>query len=89
MMGLEGMKVEGQVLSDVTLEGMESEDWGVTEGENATVWREGVEVSESKAARMIWRVKVEKCGSQRTASMYVSCGNLWICTGSAKPEAQD
>lgn len=38
--------------------------------------------SESKNATTAKRSKAEMGGSQRTESMYLDCGNLWILGGS-------
>lgn len=43
---------------------------------------EEVPESESKTATTAKRSKAEMGGSQRTESMYLDCGNLWILGGS-------
>ncbi len=48
-------------------------DWISREGE----W-------ESKRARTAKRLKAVSWGSQRTASMYLDCGSLWIWGGSGR-----
>lgn len=69
-------------MREETREGEAHEDWNSKEsGFGLKEWISMEEASESKSCEAITanRLNADSTGSQRTASMYLYCGNLWIC----------